>query len=213
MGVCAAPKDHPRIRGEHLIDDVAMLSDKGIIPAYAGSTGGVVLLVDIGLGSSPHTRGAPSAACAPTGSGRDHPRIRGEHVIPRGRAPIVHGIIPAYAGSTIDCLNTTSPLWGSSPHTRGALYPCWYLRHWWLGSSPHTRGALRPARMCPVRCRDHPRIRGEHPSEEIDGVDGDGIIPAYAGSTLDKLACLLHRKGSSPHTRGAPRNRSAFVGT
>ena len=72
------PPDHPRIRGEHLIDRFAD---------------------QVGEGSSPHTRGAPlavpknihvrriipayagSTRCAAlsTRGARDHPRIRGEH--------------------------------------------------------------------------------------------------------------------------------------
>ena len=73
----ARPKDHPRIRGEHLLTTMSML--KGIIPAYAGST----------------RPGRSRCACCP-----DHPRIRGEH----RAAPTCSGgrswIIPAYAGST-----------------------------------------------------------------------------------------------------------------
>ena len=90
--------DHPRIRGEHL--NTRMLSPGGV-------------------GSSPHTRGAPDhdvslaleigiipayAGSTPgrggaTGPHRDHPRIRGEH----------------------ETDTTTSRLRaGSSPHTRGA---------------------------------------------------------------------------------------------
>ena len=51
-------------------------------------------------GSSPHGRGArrPRPGCAP--GTRDHPRIRGEHVVSeQGGAPVLR-IIPAYAGST-----------------------------------------------------------------------------------------------------------------
>ena len=115
----AGSEDHPRIRGEHLPKP----------PAKTGS-----------VGSSPHTRGAPdqldvprfdfriipayagSTETAPclTRSMRDHPRIRGEHGIPKIRATEITGssphtrgartkpihvprqcrIIPAYAGST-----------------------------------------------------------------------------------------------------------------
>ena len=133
----------------------------GIIPAYAGSTNGLVVFSldpqdhprirgeHSGLGqwsrrdagSSPHTRGArdnllgdglaPGIIPAYAGSTdagdrylqrtRDHPRIRGEHrhnswtnPLARGSSPhtrgarfqlgddhLVHGIIPAYAGSTL----------------------------------------------------------------------------------------------------------------
>ena len=113
------PADHPRIRGEHrslpfsllfrwgssphtrgaLAQPGFELADVGIIPAYAGST-------RVGRSSLP--------------IGRDHPRIRGEHIRPplaergpNGSSPHTRGaparavlasnrvgIIPAYAGST-----------------------------------------------------------------------------------------------------------------
>ena len=112
-------RDHPRIRGEHyqrVIDGLgpagssphtrgarrrrpAWRRRSGIIPAYAGSTGG---------------------ALRRPGATRDHPRIRGEHLrgaprvggavgssphtrgAPRHRAHLAQRqrIIPAYAGST-----------------------------------------------------------------------------------------------------------------
>ena len=112
-------RDHPRIRGEHSNDAQSEAFSagssphtrgahtrgmrrpgvRGIIPAYAGSTGR-----------------------PPAGAGglSDHPRIRGEHgprreapTVPEGSSPhtrgaplsptrhtIIMGIIPAYAGST-----------------------------------------------------------------------------------------------------------------
>ena len=96
---CHQAKDHPRIRGEHYSHECELPDSHGssphtrgalpdvhgrhrrarIIPAYAGST-----------------RSCP----APPERYRDHPRIRGEHVVQV--APEI----------TAD---------GSSPHTRGAL--------------------------------------------------------------------------------------------
>ena len=96
----ARPRDHPRIRGEHV---------------------GVHMIVVDGLGSSPHTRGARLGAFliiilgriipAYAGSTRagsicpeitpDHPRIRGEHVRVTAHQLRHHG---------------------SSPHTRGAQH-------------------------------------------------------------------------------------------
>ena len=138
----ARPGDHPRIRGEH--------------------NGLVVFSLDP-HGSSPHTRGAPfvinwgtaksriipayaGSTCTSTHPWRvstDHPRIRGEHYLPK-EADIFEG--------------------GSSPHTRGARprgLHCRYIvvdhprirgehrlriseRLFGYGSSPHTRGALQP---------------------------------------------------------------------
>ena len=102
-GDCFPPsypqRDHPRMRGEHL-------------EPFPGA--------EYGWGSSPHARGAQAKydaentrqgiipACAGstasrsdgTGTRRDHPRMRGEHSMPR---------------------NVQRSSWGSSPHARGAL--------------------------------------------------------------------------------------------
>ena len=99
----------------------------------------------------------------------------------RGSSPH-RGIIPAYAGST--------EAQTRSPRQRP-------------GSSPHTRGAPSPARRSSPAGGDHPRIRGEHGEREGEGRRGQGIIPAYAGSTLASPRIPRARRGSSPHTRGA----------
>ena len=131
--------DHPRIRGEH---------------------DGPEIIVVEGLGSSPHTRGAPR-----------HLHLRRQK----------SGIIPAYAGSTREpglpggCQRDHPRIRGEHPHQTGnAGRVC--------GSSPHTRGApacatlaRKRSRIIPAyagstsggsrQCRglwDHPRIRGEH---------------------------------------------------
>ena len=197
----ARPPDHPRIRGEHVTPSLLRPSpsgssphtrgarradrgcgvDGGIIPAYAGSTWRARALVSSGRdhprirgehsvpeappratpGSSPHTRGAPTAPYLAPRHCVDHPRIRGEHF---SWVPISVAIS------------------GSSPHTRGAR--CLDARSVqgpriipaYAGSTGRPIGWLR----CP---RDHPRIRGEH-SPTMNGTTPRGrIIPAYAGST------------------------------
>ena len=92
------------------------------------------------------------------------------------------GIIPAYAGSTKPASSTPGNL---------------------VGSSPHTRGAPRCGIALPANCRDHPRIRGEHPQTEPQQEPNSGIIPAYAGSTASAQFSASALAGSSPHTRGA----------
>ena len=159
----SSTKDHPRIRGEHRC-----------------RTGGSCRRV----GSSPHTRGAPS------------------QLLDGGRQL---GIIPAYAGSTATSTATTN-LTKDHPRIRGEHGDNADYMMKSRGSSPHTRGARPCAPFCPgapriipayagstdVICMgwatgpDHPRIRGEH------GSVGDGAI---------------HLHGSSPHTRGAPGRR------
>ena len=151
--------DHPRIRGEHVGEGLI------VVPA---------------VGSSPHTRGAPQLGRRPprragiipayAGSTRrrrrprspclDHPRIRGEH-----------------NSTTSECATRS----GSSPHTRGArIRKIYQDRHSRI--IPAYAGSTRPWSRSPGGSRDHPRIRGEHPT----------FAPP-----IDTNA------GSSPHTRGA----------
>ena len=134
-------RDHPRIRGEHLVKDRGERPGAGIIPAYAGSPEGGILKTLPSGGSSPPTRGAPGAPPWSRRSPRNHPRIRGEHRGSTSPAANTYGIIPAYAGSTMTVPSYLTTPKGSSPHTRGAPEP--FL------------GRFRAA-------WDHPRIRGEH---------------------------------------------------
>ena len=235
-------QDHPRIRGEHSpvdpsyskhegssphtrgarADPSENLMDRGIIPAYAGST-------------------AASSNMPP--KKRDHPRIRGEHGSRLMKSPGSSWIIPAYAGSTGWPAHHIKSSMGSSPHTRGALeraggppaqeriipayagstglaFPLQPSYSWiipaYAGSTPGW------AKSSTIR-RDHPRIRGEHRSRRCwrsRGIgssphtrgalytslwaDRDfGIIPAYAGSTGWPAHHIKSSMGSSPHTRGA----------
>ena len=112
-------RDHPRIRGEHEGTEIRVVE---------------------GLGSSPHTRGAPDRRQA--GQSRD-------------------GIIPAYAGSTLECRTEAIDNSGSSPHTRGARA----LNFSVLRESriiPAYAGSTRGSLTIGGGWRDHPRIRGEH---------------------------------------------------
>ena len=151
----------PHTRGAHdLVEQ--RLADGGIIPAYAGST----------------TTARSSCTGRP-----DHPRIRGEHdqtffaggalegSSPHTRGALVVGvaevtvvrIIPAYAGSTgVDGVGGH----GVPDHPRIRGEHVGYTEHepGSLGSSPHTRGA---------------RFQFDQALVDV------GIIPAYAGSTLD----------------------------
>ena len=174
--------------------------DCGIIPAYAGST----RVRDGGLMAA-----------------EDHPRIRGEHTAS-------HGLRGASGGS--------------SPHTRGARprRTATFSRRRII---PAYAGSTPGSSIITAGWRDHPRIRGEHfggvgpafvgggSSPHTRGApyylpnywDGQGIIPAYAGSTAvapasgravwdhprirgEHVFQLITKDpcpGSSPHTRGA----------
>ena len=180
--------------------------------------------LSVGVGSSPHTRGALAAGSAeacperiipayagstiptPTGScsRADHPRIRGEH-----------RILPA--GQTLPG--------GSSPHTRGAPDHAERSLHC-PGIIPAYAGSTHiDSRFFQLK-RDHPRIRGEHraplptpacahgssphtrgaPARPFNRLGGCGIIPAYAGSTTTPPAqpapCWDHPRIRGEHFLG-----------
>ena len=100
---------------------------------------------------------------------------------------------------------------GSSPHTRGAP-----------GSTktsgsrmriiPAYAGSTSRVEAPPARCRDHPRIRGEHDTRLLSLLFCVGSSPHTRGALVG--AIHLHRMlaGSSPHTRGAPARRHALAG-
>ena len=169
----------PHTRGARLAGP-GVGGERGIIPAYAGSTAQESCIDLTHVGSSPHTRGALAlrtclyklARIIPAYAGStkaleaavlmcwDHPRIRGEHY--------VNSVYPALAA-------------GSSPHTRGALAlrTCLYKL---ARIIPAYAGSTKALEAAVLMCWDHPRIRGEH----------------YVNSVYPALAA-----GSSPHTRGA----------
>ena len=173
------------------------------------------------MGSSPHTRGAqrgeetadPPPRIIPAYAGStfgsfarespvaDHPRIRGEHRSPIRRRPATRG---------------------SSPHTRGARHfiPGMDLNNGIIPAYAGSTGWTSPGRK---RCKDHPRIRGEHRRMTTPPRRRAGSSPHTRGALfLLRYCCpgradhprirgehriLPHEQtlpgGSSPHTRGA----------
>ena len=170
-------------------------------------------------GSSPHARGAqfgqashdaaPGIIPACAGStasfvgrfpcGGDHPRMRGEHAR-RARATVSQT--------------------GSSPHARGALGHG-AVRKAAQGIIPACAGSTtRGSRRSWTR-RDHPRMRGEHPSSHVASsptlgssphargaragrarqAKQEGIIPACAGSTGVRMK-VKHGERDHPRMRG-----------
>ena len=193
--------DHPRSRGEYPDPDSGIprvvgssplsrgipyrarlgLSAPGIIPALAGNTGTARR-----LGGSPG----------------DHPRSRGEYMLPAwsdsadvGSSPLSRGIregdatlgstpgiIPALAGNT-RASAVTAAVWRDHPRSRGEYASGTWYRYPPLGSSPLSRG-----------------IRGLR----LYGRRGVGIIPALAGNTQHGL---LKAYATSDH----PRSRGEYT--
>ena len=157
--VCALPRDHPRICGEHRIMCLRIVviwgssphmrgtpcccemsgHESGIIPAYAGNT--YVF---------PQLRTSP----------RDHPRICGEHAL----------------SSKFCCVTL-----GSSPHMRGTPHfrrsaPCW------RGIIPAYAGNTDGVFYVPGAVWDHPRICGEHFNMRGDDIIVTGSSPHMRGT-------------------------------
>ena len=153
----------------------------GIIPACAGST----MLPAVLIGASrdhPRVRGEHRPLSLPSArASGSSPRARGaQHV--RNRNPVREGIIPACAGSTRTGRRAQDQK-GDHPRVRGEHDQEPWRDGWGTGSSPRARGArgrVRPGAgvvgiipacagstrafvLLAAGCRDHPRVRGEHP--------------------------------------------------
>ena len=136
-----APRDHPRIRGEHNPRSCSTVAVSGSSPHTRGAPG---LRPGPGfpVGIIPAYAGSTQSATQYILSVMDHPRIRGEHSRP-----------PEGPGRGF----------GSSPHTRGALG-----RTIPAPASgriiPAYAGSTLPSLSSLLMISDHPRIRGEHNS-------------------------------------------------
>ena len=210
----------PRMRGTPTCADYE-IPWRGIIPAYAGNTSGYP-------SARPYARDHPRVcgehliSCTfPRNASGSSPRMRGTRRFRKASTPN-NGIIPAYAGNT-NSKQIKPPQYKDHPRVCGEHSASCMVR--WLprGSSPRMRGtrlATRPKtrsdgiipayagntlrwRHGSCRCRDHPRVCGEHltscvmvvssmgSSPRMRGTRGfelgrlalHGIIPAYAGNT------------------------------
>jgi len=190
--------DHPRVRGEHDATPSAWPASSGssprargaqYAPVWAAGAGGII----------------PACAGSTCGRGRraprtpDHPRVRGEHSIPR---PL------------------SAPTPGSSPRARGApVHPAGLVGR--RGIIPACAGSTQARPMRWTAAGDHPRVRGEHPpgppppslsagssprargapSGATSTIPVRGIIPACAGSTRRGWP-VRRRRGDHPRVRG-----------
>ena len=129
------------------------------------------------------------------------PRMRGTHagIIAGG---LEGGIIPAYAGNTIQPWRRQSEAWdhprvcgehhsnlaktadqqGSSPRMRGTLSAL-LGEGLFCGIIPAYAGNTILLRIRALMKRDHPRVCGEHLFGLVSLRYAVGIIPAYAGNT------------------------------
>ena len=169
----------PRMRGAHL-QKLDASTSFGIIPAYAGSTS-FIKAIACAVWDHPRVCGEHVVTCLPLWrNAGSSPRMRGALKALREQVA-VGGIIPAYAGST-DRLPACGAAWRDHPRVCGEHAVIISILAWGGGSSPRMRGAPiqtkregMPSRIIPAyagstrsrgsssgRCRDHPRVCGEH---------------------------------------------------
>ena len=149
----------PRMRGAHGVDK-SPVSDRRIIPAYAGSTIQLGVLV-VSIGDHPRVCGEhwQTVGCSYPGGGSS-PRMRGAQD-DLGLNAIADRIIPAYAGSTRVSTVGEFCKWDHprvcGEHGRSVVA---LFSH--AGSSPRMRGALYVRQARSIHIQDHPRVCGEH---------------------------------------------------
>ena len=175
-------RDHPRMCGEHMSDEIVKFSNQGssphvrgtpakqgarrpffgIIPACAGNTYDPSRPRQAAAGSSPHVRGTlfrKRALRGPTGS---IPACAGNtaHNFWRNTGKRDH---PRMCGEHDRAELLAATKTGSSPHVRGTLSLVVVLRLVW-GIIPACAGNTISGRMDFRALRDHPRMCGEHPA-------------------------------------------------
>ena len=212
--------DHPRVCGEHHVVKARVRIDQGSSPRMRGAPIGVSLC-HFRDGIIPAYAGSTTPPLLPRLPQRDHPRVCGEHseildsvVAMLGSSPRMRGarecrcikrrkcgIIPAYAGSTCSRCSRGAAPW-DHPRVCGEHRMTLYASVTSTGSSPRMRGARAAVAVLEDRA---------------------GIIPAYAGSTLDDdevttlpkdhpRVCgehVEHRRGCASSLGSSPRMRGA----
>ena len=131
--------DHPRVCGEHLLNDGTLFLLSGSSPRMRGTLTGCPHLAQM-CGIIPAYAGNTLHISGSKGAIMDHPRVCGEHL---GRL----AILPTRAGS--------------SPRMRGTR-GLGHLQRFQAGIIPAYAGNTISAASCICSSRDHPRVCGEH---------------------------------------------------
>ena len=193
-------RDHPRMRGEQSRRAPCASARPGSSPHARGTAP-----------PEPHGRDRPGIipACAgnrggrvaPPAAYRDHPRMRGEQLLPGAEKIALMGSSPHARGTAWACRRRRC-LRQDHPRMRGEQAGLRRDDVGGVGSSPHARGTAiglaciglvcRIIPACagnrqpgPGRCghvQDHPRMRGEQRLFSCLGGPGGRIIPACAGN-------------------------------
>ena len=216
-------RDHPRIRGEHAWGYPKLCSGTGSSPHTRGARRlGVPGALDCRI--IPAYAGSTSPSPRPRTGSRDHPRIRGEHWRSASKRPRIPGssphtrgahhrlhrhahrmgIIPAYAGSTLE----ESPdrhRDRDHPRIRGEHAAEAFGFTYTERIIPAYAGSTSCANGTSNTPADHPRIRGEHAHRSPPFHYAATDHPRIRGEHSSRAQPGHPAGGSSPHTRGARR--------
>ena len=219
-GRVGGARDHPRLREEHPNTAHSRRRSWGPPPPARGARLGADRAA-VREGTTPACAGSTCPAHRSGSRTRDHPRLRGEHVL---RAHQLHGrggTTPACAGSTARprrcaaCCRDHPRLRGEHrppgalvkggigppPPARGAP-PEAHARHLAPRTTPACAGSPRSRRRPGRSARDHPRLRGEHPRPGEPGPQRAGPPPPARGARPDRAAAA-DRGGTTPACAGS----------
>ena len=155
-GLC---RDHPRLRGEHAMNDWAPAKFPGSSPLARGTLVHLELVITI-AGIIPACAGNTPCARPFFARATDHPRLRGEHT----REFLSRDALP-----------------GSSPLARGTQVedvPAVAV----VGIIPACAGNTSCRRTRPACRQDHPRLRGEHVIPSAVSQSDTGSSPLARGT-------------------------------
>ena len=154
-----APRDHPRMCGEHDASEAEEPSSLGSSPHVRGAPAQIDGHV-VHVGIIPACAGSTSMSAAYLSLSRDHPRMCGEHMV-QGLDTLVDA--------------------GSSPHVRGARDVDTVARLQ-IGIIPACAGSTQRKRTPRPHGRDHPRMCGEHAAIQLASSAESGSSPHVRGA-------------------------------
>ena len=220
-----APRDHPRVCGEHspsavtlvslrgssprmrgtLIRPIRLITPERIIPAYAGNTLSKCPTRHGTCGSSPRMRGTRVATLWILRATGIIPAYAGNtwRRSPRRHAPEDH---PRVCGEHPTIVNSRSDRTGSSPRMRGTLSELVHCLRG-FGIIPAYAGNTRRNIRRILMYRDHPRVCGEHLEDVLANYSDPGSSPRMRG-TPEPLGHLRRVPGIIPAYAGNTRCRA-----
>ena len=176
-----SPRDHPRVCGEHTIQQTSAVRHRGSSPRVRG-THHTTNFRCTTQGIIPACAGNTRRSRIRRKDSRDHPRVCREHVMDVGDSTVEPGSSPRVRG-TLPARHQSKGGKRDHPRVCGEhRFPSVMdaLRPWII---PACAGNTQVLAQPKSRSRDHPRVCGEH----LDGSNN-----------------LMSGTGSSPRVRGTP---------